>query len=136
MTANPFKPGDQVKLRFDVLQRHSRSIPAHAGFTKEAFRWREILSELEGKTGVVERISSNSKHTNVNFKGHKIGIDWTELVKVGGIKIVRLSNETYLKNKKDFAPTVRSRVRAEIMASNHNKKTIYVLPDGKHVVRK
>jgi len=133
---NPFKPGDRVKLRFDVLLRHSRSVPAHAGFTREQFRWRDILDKLEGKTGVVERIFPDSKHTNVKFSSGLIGIDWTELVKVGGVSLKRLTEAEYLRNKAKFHPTLKSRARAEAIAEKGKKKTIYVLPNGAFVVKK
>jgi hypothetical protein len=72
--------GDRVKLRPDVLKKHSRKIPAHAGFTIEQFKWREVLSSLEGHTGIVTRTFPNSKHVNVDFNGQTIGIDHTELM--------------------------------------------------------
>lgn len=75
-----FKVGDKVKLKDDVLQRHSRSVPAHAGYTREQFSWRDSLRKLKGKTGTIERLFSNSKHVNVDFDGHVIGINSTELV--------------------------------------------------------
>ena len=137
MSNNPFKKGDKVKLRPDVLLRHSRSVPAHAGYTKEGFTWRAILDSLEGKIGTIERVFPDSGHVNVQFKGHLIGIDWKELVKArGGIKIVFLRQDAYEKNKAEFRPTVRSRVRAELMAKNGKKKIIYALPNGAYAVRK
>lgn len=77
-----FKKGDIVKLRDDVLRRHARSVPAHMGYTREQFKWRDTLDKLAGKSGKIERIFPNSKHVNVDFDGHLIGIDATELVKV------------------------------------------------------
>jgi len=71
--------GDKVKLRDDVLQRHARSVPAHMGYTREQFQWRDILRGLKGQVGVIERVFDNSKHVNVEFDGHLIGIDYTEL---------------------------------------------------------
>jgi len=71
--------GDRVKLVSDVLQRHSRSIPAYMGYTTAQFRWRDLLRSLEGKTGVVTRVFPNSTHVNVNFDGVMIGINHTEL---------------------------------------------------------
>jgi hypothetical protein len=132
---NPLKKGDKVKLRPDVLRRHSHSVPAHAGFTKEQFHWRDLLDKLEGKTGVVERIFPNSKHTNVQFPGHPIGIDYTELVKVPGIEIKKITQEKYLLNKEKMSITL-SRNVAEIMAKSRKKRVIYVLPNGAYVVRK
>lgn len=74
--------GDKVKLREDVLVRHARSVPAHAGYTKEQFRWREVLDKYAGKTGTVTRVF-DSGHINLEFKdGTLIGIDNTELVKI------------------------------------------------------
>jgi hypothetical protein len=74
------RQGSIVKLRKDVLLRHARSVPAHLGFTKEQFRWRDILKELEGKIGVVERTFPNSGHVNVRFGNTLIGINKKELV--------------------------------------------------------
>lgn len=78
---NPFKIGDKVKLRDDVLQRHSRSIPAHAGYTTEQHQWRDTLTKLSGEIGTVSRLFDN-KHTNVDFPTACIGIDYTDLVPV------------------------------------------------------
>jgi len=72
--------GDKVKLRPDVLVRHARRIPPYAGFTKEQFRWREILSQHKDDVGVVTRTFPNSKYVNIDFPdGTLIGIDYTEL---------------------------------------------------------
>lgn len=79
---NPFKVGDQVILREDVLQRHARSIPAHLGYTTNQFNWRATLRRLAGQVGTVSYIFDNSKHTNVQFEGETIGIDFTELDEV------------------------------------------------------
>lgn len=73
--------GDRVKLRPDVLQRHARSVPAHAGYTREQFQWRDTLRALEGQTGEIERVFDKpSKYVNVQFPGVLIGIDYTELM--------------------------------------------------------
>jgi len=91
---NPFKEGDLVKLRPDVLGRHSKSVPAHAGYSKNEFSWRETLSKLVDKTGKITRIFPDSKHVNVEFPQawtskdaygreytvNTIGIDYTELL--------------------------------------------------------
>lgn len=75
-----FKAGDKVTLRSDVLQRHSRTVPAHVGFTTEQFAWRDTLRGLAGKTGTIERTFENSKHVNVQYEdGTLIGINNTEL---------------------------------------------------------
>lgn len=87
-TINPFKVTDRVRLRDDVLGRHSQSVPAHAGYTKEQFRWRALLKRLAGQVGTISRIFEGSKHVNVDFEATgtemptTIGIDWTELVKI------------------------------------------------------
>ena len=81
LLTNPFKVGDPVKLRPDVLKRHSASVPAHAGYTHEQFQWRDTLRKLEGQIGKIERVFPNSKHVNVQFDdGTLIGIDHTELM--------------------------------------------------------
>lgn len=87
-TINPLKVNDQVRLRADVLERHSRTVPA--GYTTEQFRWRDTLAKLAGKIGTISRVFEGSKHVNVDFRweedeiplGTVIGIDWTELVKI------------------------------------------------------
>lgn len=90
--SNPFKVGDRVALRPDVLQRHARSVPAHVGYNTEEFKWRDILLSLCNSVGTVTHLFPRSKHTNVRFdapanpqlglKAYSgtIGIDWTELV--------------------------------------------------------
>jgi hypothetical protein len=75
-----FIVGSKVKLRVDVLQRHSRSVPCHMGYTPEQFAWRERIRKLEGQVSTVSRLFENSKHVNVDFESGCIGIDWTELV--------------------------------------------------------
>lgn len=75
-----FQVGDAVKLREDVLRRHSLSVPAHAGYTTHQFEWRKCLQNLSGKIGKIERLFKNSKHVNVQFDECMIGIDYTELV--------------------------------------------------------
>lgn len=76
----PIKEGDIVLLRADVLKRHARSVPAHAGYTREQFKWRDTLRDLEGERGTVTRVFDGSKHVNVQFKDTIIGIEHTELV--------------------------------------------------------
>ena len=78
----PLGMGDSVKLKDDALQQHSRSVPAHAGYTPEQFAWRDTLSNLAGKVGEITRIFPNSKHVNVQFEGALIGIDIDQLEKV------------------------------------------------------
>lgn len=75
----PLGLGDPVKLKEDVLLQHSKSVPAHMGYTKEQFAWRKTLNELEGKVGEITRVFPNSKHVNVDFDGHLIGIDIDQL---------------------------------------------------------
>lgn len=84
---NPFKVGDLVKLRPDVLDRHVR----RGNYVRN--QWRETLQNLVNKTGKITRVS-DSKHVNVTFKEKwkskdehnreyevdTIGIDYTELV--------------------------------------------------------
>lgn len=75
------KKGDKVKLRPDVLRRHAKSVPAHAGYTKEQFQWRKVLDDIGNEVGEIERIFPNSNHVNVQFKKHLIGIEASELIK-------------------------------------------------------
>lgn len=80
-TVPAFSVGDSVKLRKDVLQRHSRSVPNYMGYTREQFAWRKTLDALEGKVGKVQRVFPDSKNVNVDFDGQLIGINSTELEK-------------------------------------------------------
>lgn len=79
VSKNPFKVGDEVKLRTDVLQRHDKSVPAHMGYTTHQFKWRDTLRSLDGKVGKIKLLFPNSKHVNVDFDGQVIGLDYTEL---------------------------------------------------------
>lgn len=88
---NPFKVGDRVALRADVLQRHARSVPAHMGYTPQQFAWRDTLRTLNNVVGTVSRVFDD-KYTSVHFEAPgnpEIGlrpyngticIDCTELV--------------------------------------------------------
>jgi hypothetical protein len=86
---NPITIGSKVKLKKDVLVKHAKSIPAHAGYSPEQFAWRNTLSKLQDKIGIVTRTFENSKHTNITFDtiskdfacedAISIGIDYTEL---------------------------------------------------------
>ncbi len=79
------KAGDKVKLAPDALQKHARSVPAHAGYSREQFQWRDTLRALTGKVGTIERIFPDSDHVNVGFEsGQLIGIDAGSLVKEEG----------------------------------------------------
>lgn len=70
----------EVVLVDNVLQRHSRTVPAHAGYTTQQFQWRDTLRKLKGKIGRITGIFKDSKHTNVTFEGNQcIGIDCTEI---------------------------------------------------------
>lgn len=76
---NPITIGSKVKLKKDVLARHAKSIPAHAGYSPEQFAWRDTLKKLQDKIGIVTKTFENSKHTNVQYDSITIGIDHTEL---------------------------------------------------------
>lgn len=73
------KKGSLVKLKSDVLQKHARSVPAHMGYTREQFKWRDTLSKLKNKTGLVTRTFPSSNHVNVKFGKTLIGISKTQL---------------------------------------------------------
>ena len=76
-----FKIGDKVKLRKDVLRRHSKSIPAHAGYTREAFHWRDVLGKYQNRVGTITRVFGSGS-VNVTFSDkNTIGIDQAELVR-------------------------------------------------------
>jgi len=85
------KLNDRVVLNRDVLKHHARSVPAHLGYSREQFMWRNTLRELLGldkdysqvvppMVGVVSRLFENSDHVNVDFGTHSIGISSKELV--------------------------------------------------------
>jgi hypothetical protein len=76
---NPFKVGDHVKLHPDALKHHAQSAPAHMGYSKEGFAWRDHLRNLEGHVGKVSRVF-DSGHTNVDFHSGTIGIEHKSLV--------------------------------------------------------
>lgn len=97
---NPFKAGDKVKLAKDVLGRHAKSVPAHMGYSTDQFSWRDTLRKLEGKIGTIERLSAIGKHVNVDFDGHTIGIDYTDLEPVSGNGSLDSINEANKKKKK------------------------------------
>lgn len=74
-----YQVGDAVELCEDVLERHSRSVPAHMGYTTGQFAWRDRLRSLEGKNGVITGIYDTG-HVNVDFAGVTICIQDSELV--------------------------------------------------------
>ena len=88
---NPFKVGDLVKLHPEVLKRHSSSIPAHAGFTKNQFAWRETLNKLEDKEGKITKIFPNSKNVNVQYPE-----SWTSRDEYGKSYTVNTINISYM----------------------------------------
>jgi len=73
------RKGSKVKLQTDVLQKHSRSVPAHMGYTHAQFQWRDTLRKLKGRIGLVTRTFPNSNHVNVKFGKTLIGINKTQL---------------------------------------------------------
>ena len=95
---NPFKVGDEVCLVENVLARHARSVPAHAGYTTEQFKWRNTLRTLAGCVGIVSKVFPDGKCTNVDFNASEfkgtIGIDFTELLsKQAYLDRLALTNE-------------------------------------------
>lgn len=80
-TNTSLSTNDRVKLHPEVLQRHAQRVPAHMGYTREQFAWRDALRRLGQQIGVVERIFDNG-HVNVMIGGGLIGIDANDLVKV------------------------------------------------------
>lgn len=101
MKKSPFKISDTVRLRDDVLVRHSASVPAHAGYTKEQLKWRATLGKLVGKTGTITRVFEGSRYVNVHFRWEEdgfptstlIGIDWAELEGIGNLKLDQFQYE-------------------------------------------
>jgi hypothetical protein len=86
------KIGDSVKLKGTVLPDHSKSVPAHAGYTPEQMSWRETLKELSGQTGVINAEFPNSNHVNVRFESTTIGIGKDQLEKVINVDVDDDSN--------------------------------------------
>lgn len=77
------KAGDLVMLKKDALAIHSKSVPAHCGFTHEQFQWRDTLRKLDGFVGEIERIFEGSDHVNVIYlDGTCIGVDANMLEKI------------------------------------------------------
>ncbi len=77
----PIMKNMPVTLKDDVLPRHASSVPEHAGYTTEQFRWRDTLRDLKGEIGIIERTFEGSKHVNVYFPKEDVlvGISSTEL---------------------------------------------------------
>jgi hypothetical protein len=85
---NPFKVGDLVKLRPDILKL------VHQGSNYESRTWVETLKNLEGKMGKISKMFPTSNNVNVKYEtswishdqhGRKskidtIGIDYDKLV--------------------------------------------------------
>lgn len=55
-----------VKIRTNACQLHAKTVPNHAGYTRDGMTWRDIVAELEGKEVKVERIFPNG---NMNVYG-------------------------------------------------------------------
>lgn len=74
--ASKFAVGDKVVISVDGLKKHSRSVPAHMGYTTEQFSWRKALSKLQDdKTeGTITRVFPNSDNLNVEFDGETFGV--------------------------------------------------------------
>ena len=79
MIDKPLGLGDSVRLKDDALAQHSRSVPAHAGFTTEQFSWRDTLRNLTDQVGTITKVFPNSNHVNVKFYETTIGIDLDQL---------------------------------------------------------
>lgn len=57
-----FQVGDKVKIAPNGLAQHSKSVPAHMGYTSDQFKWRKTISDLQdaGKVGRVTRVSGDN----------------------------------------------------------------------------
>ena len=68
-----FSCGDKVVVTLEGLQEHSRSTPAHMGYTRETMSWRRTLSGLKdsGEAGTVVRT------------GEDLTVDWPSRGLVG-----------------------------------------------------
>jgi hypothetical protein len=55
-----FSVGDKVAITKEGLVKHSRSVSAGMGYTKEARKWREELSRRRGKPATVRRVGSEN----------------------------------------------------------------------------
>lgn len=123
ISKNQFKVGDKVKLRDDVLQKHSRSVPAHMGYSREQFAWRKTLDGLIGETGTISRLFDNSKHVNVDFDGTLIGIDYTQLVPVmGGVEEGTLETLGLTENKLQKLRVILTPIIREVMKESRFSK--------------
>ena len=71
-----FKVGDKVVVTLEGLQAHSRSVPAHMGYTRETMSWRRSLSKFRDKktVGTVTKVFPSSDQINVDFDGEKMGV--------------------------------------------------------------
>ena len=140
--SSPFKKGDKVVLREDVLQRHARSVPAHLGYTREQFAWRDTLRKEEGKVGTVERTFEGSQHISVQFPdGKLIGINASELKKADEKK----ESPVTIKQDGKVVATVKDSNEAFTWILNHQGQSVdYALryggysaedSDGKQVLK-
>ena len=70
------KTGDRVKVSSSGLVEHSRSIPAHMGFTTHEMTWRNILLGFKqaGTIGAVTRVSNDGQSFTVDFGGTLIWV--------------------------------------------------------------
>lgn len=116
---NPFKVGDLVKLRPDVVGRFGKRVPAHAGFSRTQQSWIKTLENLIDKTGKVKKVFSDSKHINVEYPQswtskddhnrsytvNSIGIDYTELIPADRPE-TKLKEVNYTTDKSTGKPTI------------------------------
>ena len=93
------KKGSTVKLRTDVLVKHARGVPSHAGYTHAQFQWRDTLRKLKGKTGKVTRTFKTSEHVNVQFGKTLIGINKSQLRKFKARKQSKKTKRTKRKKR-------------------------------------
>lgn len=75
----PLQVGDTVSILVTpALQAHAKEVPAHLGYTKEEFYWRDLLRKTRGKKGIITYIPENGvgEYTvKFNFCEHSISID-------------------------------------------------------------
>lgn len=76
---NPFKVGDLVKLRPDVLERYSRRMSSKSEPVSSRYDWKEVIKNLQDQIGKVIKASTDTKTINVKYPQISIA-NYTELI--------------------------------------------------------
>lgn len=96
-----YKVGDSVVITVDGLKKHSRSIPAHMGYSQATIDWRGKLSKLaDAETvGTVERVFPGGNNLNVDFDGYLTQVPSYMVKPAADNSESKMTTETY-RNKK------------------------------------